>query len=73
MSIERQKYYALFDTGAEITVMDSIAFRQLDLFDKIYDSTILVHNASGKSRDTKGKVTIKFKINVRKYTHIFII
>ena len=71
--IEKQKYYALFNTGAEISVINSVAFEQLDLFDKIYDSNILVHNASGKNMDAKGKVTLKLEINGRKYTHTFIV
>ena len=69
ISIEKQKYYALFDTGAEISVINSVAFEQLDLFDKLYDSNILVRNASGKSVDAKGKVTLRFEINGRNYTH----
>ena len=51
--IEKQKFYTLFDTGAEISVMNSIASKKLDLFNKIYDSNILVRNASGKSMDAK--------------------
>ena len=70
MLIEKQKYYALFDIGAEISVINSVALEQLDLFDKLYDSNILVHNASGKS---KGKETPKFNINGRNYTHTFIV
>ena len=73
ISIEKQKYYDLFDTRGEISVNNSTAFEQLDFFDKIYNSNILVHNASGKSMDTKGKVTLKFKIKGRKYAHTFII
>ena len=41
--------------GAEISVINSVAFEQLDLFDKIYDSNILVHNASGKKHGCKRK------------------
>ena len=33
--IEKQKYYALFNTGTEISVIDSVAFEQLDIFNKI--------------------------------------
>ena len=40
--IEKQKYYALFDRGAEISVIIAVAFEQLDLFDKLYDSNIPV-------------------------------
>ena len=71
--IEKQKYYTLFDTGAKISVINTVAFEQLHLFDKIYDSNILVCNASGKSMDAKGKVTLKFEISDRRYTHMFII
>ena len=53
--------------------MNSIALEQLDLFDKIYNSSILVQNTSGKSIYTKGKCTIKSKINNRKYIHTFIV
>ena len=71
--MEKQKFYTLFNTGAEISVINSVAFKNLDLFDRIYDSNILVRNASGKSMDPKGKVTLKFDINGRKYTHTFIV
>ena len=70
---EKQKYYTLFDTGAEIRVMNSIAFKKLDLFKKHHDSNILVRKASGKSMDAKGKVTIKFEINGKSYIHTFIV
>ena len=73
ISIEKQKYYALFDTGAEISVINSVAFEQLDLYNKIYDSMILVYNTSGKTMDVKGKVALKFIINDRRYTHMLII
>ena len=56
MLVEKQKYYTLLDTGADISVINWVAFDQLDLFDKIYDSNILVCNASGKSMDAKVKV-----------------
>ena len=62
-----------FDPGAEISVINSVAFEQLDLLNKLYDSNILVHNASGKSMDAKGKVMIKFNINGINYTHTFIV
>ena len=42
ISIKKQKYFTLFDTGAEISVINSVAFKQLGLFDKLYDSNILV-------------------------------
>ena len=71
--IKKQKYYTLFNTGAKICVINSVAFEQLDLFDKLYNSNILVCNASGKSMDAKGKVTLKFNINSRNYTHTFIV
>ena len=61
------------DTRAEISVIISVALEQLDLFHKAYDSNILVCNASGKSMDAIGKVTLKFQINNRRYTHTFII
>ena len=73
ISIEKQKYYTLFNMGAEISITNSVAFKQLDLFDKIYDSNILVCNTSGKSMDAKGKMTLKFEINGRNYTHMFIV
>ena len=71
--IKKQKYFALFDTGAEISVIKSVTFKQLELFNKLYDSNILGHNASGKSMDAKGKVMLKFNINSRDYTHTFIV
>ena len=48
ISIEKQKYCALFDTRAEINGIKSVALEQLDFFDKIYNSNILVCNASRK-------------------------
>ena len=49
--------------------MDSVAFEKLNLFEKLHDSNILVINASGKSMNAKGKVTIEFEINKKKATH----
>ena len=73
ISIEKWKCYALFDTGAEISVINSVAFEQLELFDKLYDSNILVHNASGKNMNAKRKVMLKFDIHGRNYTHTFMV
>ena len=53
--------------------MNSEAFENLNLFDKLHDSNILLKNTSGKSMDAKGKVTIEFEINKKHYTHTFII
>ena len=68
ISIRKWKYFtALFDTGAEISVINSVAFEQLELFNKLYDSNILVCNARME------KVMLKFDINGRNYTHTFIV
>ena len=53
--------------------MNSVAFEKLNQFNKLHDSNILVQNTSGRSMDAKGKVTMKFEINGKNYTHIFII
>ena len=73
ISIEKQKYNPLFDTGAKISVINSMAFELLDLFNKIYDSNVLVCNTSEKSMDAKVKVTLRFDINGRNYTHTFMV
>ena len=57
MSIEKTEILRIISTGAEISIMNSVAYEQLHLFDKIYDSNILVPNASGTNMDAKEKVT----------------
>ena len=66
----QSKKKALSNTGAEINVINSVELKKLDLLTNSMTAT-RVRNASGKSMDTKGKVTLKFKINGKAHIHTY--
>ena len=71
LKIEKQKFRALVDSGAEVSLMHERVYRSLKQAPKLTNKVINLQSVNGGVLDVKGCAEISFEIKGEKLKHVF--
>eukprot|EP00745_Piridium_sociabile_P008697 TRINITY_DN158_c0_g1_i1.p1 TRINITY_DN158_c0_g1~~TRINITY_DN158_c0_g1_i1.p1 ORF type:complete len:1374 (-),score=188.80 TRINITY_DN158_c0_g1_i1:1054-5175(-) len=73
MRVGKEKYRALLDTGAEVTLMSEKAWQTFHPQLRMKKTPVELSSVSGESLNVKGKVSLEFSIGGKRIMHDFIV
>ena len=73
IQIGKQRYRTLVDTGAEVSLVSEKTWGKFHPQPRMTKTPVTLHSVSGEGLNVRGKVSLKFSLGGKKFTHTFIV